>query len=340
MKSFTATLATLAVAGLATATPIYQLGGGQLRPRQEQQGNNDTESSTETAPVSSDPAIISIPSPVQHTGDVDACQGYQLTSANIIDGGVDGQLQLIGNCTAYGPDYNTLDLKVRFETDDRLRVQIKDSDGRAHVVPTQVDYAIGAWSPISEDGSGGATNETSNLVFDWEENPFSFAISRKDDGAVLFNTSGAALIFEEQYLRLRTSLPENSHIQGLGQHNDNFRSASLDYVYSENGHSLPFVLQSADRDGKLHPYHLGKGRLRSPHIHQPLRRPPRLHQPDHRREPFGIRCLPAQLERNGRQVPRERTIPRVQCAWRDFGSVLFRWAHPSRSFETIRPGDR
>ena len=223
MKSISASLATLAIAGFATASPLYQLGNsGRLQGRQEQ--SNETETVAETAPVSSDPAIINIPSPVQHTGDVEACQGYQLTSANVIPGGVDGVLQLIGNCSAYGPDYNTLDLKVRFESEDRLRVQIRDSEGKAHIVPTQVDYAIGAWAPISEDGTGGATNETSNLVFDWEENPFSFAISRKDDGAVLFNTSGAALIFEEQYIRLRTSLPENSHIQGLGQHNDNFRS--------------------------------------------------------------------------------------------------------------------
>lgn len=224
MKSISASLATLALVGYATATPLYQLGNyQQLQRRQEQNQTNETETATETAPVSSDPAIINIPSPVQHTGNVDACQGYQLTSANVIQGGVDGVLELVGNCSAYGPDYNTLDLKVRFETEDRLRVQIKDSEGKAHIVPTQVDYAIGAWSPISTDGNGGATNETSNLQFDWEENPFSFAISRKDDGAVLFNTSGAGLIFEEQYLRLRTALPENSHIQGLGQHNDNFR---------------------------------------------------------------------------------------------------------------------
>jgi hypothetical protein len=222
MKSFS-TVTTLALAAsLANASPLYQLGGGKLIAGRQEQTN---QTSTDTPPpvvTSSDPAIINIPSPVNHTGNVSACQGYQLTSASVITGGVNGVLSLIGNCSAYGPDYSTLNLTVRFETDDRLRVQIADSEGLAHVVPTEVDYAIGAWSPISADGSGGSTNETSNLAFEWKENPFSFAIRSKRSGEVLFDTEGAALIFEEQYLRLRTKLPEGSNIQGLGQHNDNF----------------------------------------------------------------------------------------------------------------------
>ena len=225
MKSFSTVvpLTTLALAAsLANASPLYQLGGGKVLAGRQEQTN---QTSTDTpAPVvsSSDPAIINIPSPVNHTGDVSACQGYQLTSASVITGGVDGVLSLIGNCSAYGPDYSTLNLSVRFETDDRLRVQIADSEGLAHTVPTNVDYAIGAWQPISSDGSGGSTNETSNLAFEWKENPFSFAIKSKKSGEVLFDTEGAALIFEEQYLRLRSKLPEGSNIQGLGQHNDNF----------------------------------------------------------------------------------------------------------------------
>jgi hypothetical protein len=226
MKSFSTVvpLTTLALAAsLANASPLYQLGGGSkvIAGRQEQTNQTSTDT---PAPVvtSSDPAIINIPSPVNHTGNVSACQGYQLTSASVITGGVDGVLSLIGNCSAYGPDYSTLNLSVRFETDDRLRVQIADAEGLAHTVPTNVDYAIGAWQPISADGSGGSTNETSNLAFEWKENPFSFAIKSKKSGEVLFDTEGAALIFEEQYLRLRTKLPEGSNIQGLGQHNDNF----------------------------------------------------------------------------------------------------------------------
>ena len=158
-----------------------------------------------------------IPSPVQHTGDVSACQGYRLTSSTSKDDGtgLDGVLELIGNCSAYGPDYDRLTLTVRYETADRIRVRIVDEQGKAHVVPNDV----ADWPQVDANA---ANNDTSNLSFEWQEDPFSFRIVRKSDGDVLFDTTGQALIFEEQYLRVRSKLAEGSHLQGLGQHNDNF----------------------------------------------------------------------------------------------------------------------
>jgi alpha-glucosidase len=40
---------------------------------------------------------------------------------------------------------------------------------------------------------------------------------------VLFTTSGHALIFEPQYLRLKTTLPPAANIYGLGEHTEPFR---------------------------------------------------------------------------------------------------------------------
>lgn len=215
-----ATLLTTAITWLrltpaAIASPVYQLGqrsSHDLIARQDE----PAESEDDTA-APAEPAIIQIPSPVNHTGDVDSCQGYQLTLATVLDGGagIDGTLQILGNCTAYGPDYETLSLTVRYETDDRIRVRIVDSEGQAHVVPDDV----ASWPEI---GTSGSNNESSNLSFEWQENPFSFRIRRKSDNETIFDTTGQALIFEEQYLRVRSALAEGSHIQGLGQHNDNF----------------------------------------------------------------------------------------------------------------------
>lgn len=212
---FTAAITWLRLTPSVVASPVYQLGRREthdLLARQAEGADNTT--STE-APA--EPEIIQIPSPVNFTGDVDSCQGYQLTEATILDGGagIDGTLQILGNCTAYGPDYETLTLTVRYETDDRIRVRIVDSEGEAHVVPDDV----ASWPEI---GASGSNNESSNLNFEWQENPFSFKISRKSDNEVIFDTTGQALIFEQQYLRVRSALAEGSHIQGLGQHNDNF----------------------------------------------------------------------------------------------------------------------
>lgn len=164
-----------------------------------------------------EPAIRTIPSPVNHTGDVSACAGYRLTSATVRDGetGVDGTLEIIGNCSAYGPDYTTLNLAVWYETADRLRVRITDKEGKAHVVPDDV-------APWPQPGNNSVTNATSKLAFEWVEDPFSFKVVRKDDGDVVFDTTGQTLIFEEQFVRFSSKLSEGSNIQGLGQHNDNF----------------------------------------------------------------------------------------------------------------------
>lgn len=74
-----------------------------------------------------------------------------------------------------------------------------------------------------------ASSNSSNLQFTWTENPFTFAVSRKN-GEVLFNTSGHPMIFESQYLGLRTQLPEEPYLYGLGEHTDNFRLNISNYT--------------------------------------------------------------------------------------------------------------
>jgi len=64
------------------------------------------------------------------------------------------------------------------------------------------------------------------LQFNIVEKPFSFTVTRKENNEVLFNTSSVPLIFEKQYVRLRTKLPANPNIYGLGEHSDSFRFKS------------------------------------------------------------------------------------------------------------------
>lgn len=59
---------------------------------------------------------------------------------------------------------------------------------------------------------------------------------------MLFDTSAASLVFESQYLRLRTSLPDNPNIYGLGEHSDPFRLNTTDYIrtlWSQDAYSIP-----------------------------------------------------------------------------------------------------
>lgn len=90
----------------------------------------------------------------------------------------------------------------------RLHVLIEDQDEEVYQVPTEI-------LPRPNRENGTASN--SELRFSYTASPFSFAVTRKSSGEVLFNTSGAPLIFESQYLNLRTSLPQSPNLYGLGK---------------------------------------------------------------------------------------------------------------------------
>lgn len=74
-----------------------------------------------------------------------------------------------------------------------------------------------------------ATSANSLLAFSYVANPFSFAVQRNDTKETLFNTSGTDLVFETQYIRLRTSLPDDPYIYGLGEDSDPLRRLTANY---------------------------------------------------------------------------------------------------------------
>lgn len=84
--------------------------------------------------------------------------------------------------------------------------------------------------------------DTSTLEFVVVNKPFSFAVKRRGTNEVLFDTSSTALIFESQYLRLRTSLPTNPNLYGLGEDTDPFRLNTTDYIrtlWSRDAYLIP-----------------------------------------------------------------------------------------------------
>jgi alpha-glucosidase len=89
--------------------------------------------------------------------------------------------------------------------------------------------------------NGTSSASTSQLRFNYTENPFSFSVSRPD-GAVLFDTSGSPLIFQNQYLGLRTSLPPNPYLYGLGEHSDPHRLNTTNYtrtIWNRDSYGIP-----------------------------------------------------------------------------------------------------
>lgn len=80
------------------------------------------------------------------------------------------------------------------------------------------------------------------LEFAWEDSPFNSRVLRKANGAVLFDSSAESLIFQDQYLRIRTALPTNPNLYGLGEHSDQFKLKTTHYtrtLWSRDSYGIP-----------------------------------------------------------------------------------------------------
>lgn len=80
------------------------------------------------------------------------------------------------------------------------------------------------------------------MEFSLDEKDFSFTIKDRASGEVIFDSSAAQLVFEDQYLRLRTALPEDPNLYGLGEHSDSFRLNTTDYtrtMWSRDAFGIP-----------------------------------------------------------------------------------------------------
>lgn len=101
-----------------------------------------------------------------------------------------------------------------------MHVQIYDPDLQIYQIPESIIPRPGGLIPCID----------SDLNISIIESPFSFSVSRKSNQDILFDTSNAPFIFEDQYWRLSTSLPEDPNLYGLGEHTDPLRLKTRDYV--------------------------------------------------------------------------------------------------------------
>ncbi|KAK4230277.1 family 31 putative glycoside hydrolase [Podospora fimiseda] len=164
-----------------------------------------------------------------------ACPGYKATNIKTSSNGLTADLTLAGApCNTYGKDLEKLRLQVTYETDNRLHVKIQDPEEQVYQVPESVFSRPSASSKIS--------SRSSSLEFKYKANPFSFSIVRKKTNEVLFDTSSVPLVFQSQYLRLRTSLPENPNLYGLGEHWDPLRLKTDNYIrtlWNQDSYATP-----------------------------------------------------------------------------------------------------
>ncbi|KAJ5226698.1 uncharacterized protein N7469_006704 [Penicillium citrinum] len=167
--------------------------------------------------------------------DLSKCPGYKATRHWQTKSGFYADLSLAGQaCNVYGTDLKDLKLEVEYQTEDRLHVKIKDTNNTVYQVPDDIfpRPGFGQW----------CSPKNSKLKFDFTANPFSFSVSRTDTGEVLFDTSGNKLVFESQYVHLKTHLPPSPHLYGLGEHSDPFMLNTTNYtrtIYTRDAYGTP-----------------------------------------------------------------------------------------------------
>lgn len=113
-------------------------------------------------------------------------------------------------------------------------MKILDTNNTVYQVPDEVfpRPGYGQW----------ASPKNSKLKFNFNASPFSFSVSRTDTGEVLFDTTGNKLVFESQYVYIKTNLPERPHLYGLGEHSDSFQLNSTNYtrtIYTRDAYGTP-----------------------------------------------------------------------------------------------------
>ncbi|ONK65726.1 uncharacterized protein A4U43_C06F300 [Asparagus officinalis] len=160
--------------------------------------------------------------------------GYKVNSVHIDPSGksLAAKLQLINSTSVYGPDIRNLNLFAIFETSNRLRVKITDTDQPRWEIPAQIipresenfHRSLSERSQvILQESPHVLSISDSDLIFTLNNStPFTFTVTRRSakDSDPLFNTTAPGIVFKDQYLEISSSLPGNnrSWLYGLGEH--------------------------------------------------------------------------------------------------------------------------
>ena len=118
--------------------------------------------------------------------------------------------------------------------ESRIHLKITDASNIRYEVPKSVFPRPAVDPRVRPDAA--------QIKFTYTTAPFSFNISRSRTDEVLFTTVNHALIFEPQYLRLKTTLPPMANIYGLGEHTEPFRlneTNTTRTLWSRDAYGIP-----------------------------------------------------------------------------------------------------
>ena len=145
------------------------------------------------------------------------CPGYIASNAVDTDFGLIAQLSLAGPaCNVYGNDIDYLSLTVEYQAQDRLRIEIiptyLDSSNKSHYI---LSDSLVPKPTLDDDAPSPAD---ADLQFSWINDPtFSFTVTRRSSGDVLFSTKGRKIVYEDQFIEFGSAMPPDYNVYGLGE---------------------------------------------------------------------------------------------------------------------------
>eukprot|EP00128_Syssomonas_multiformis_P009239 Colp12_sorted_trinity150504_noHs@21457 len=153
-----------------------------------------------------------------------ASSGYTVAAVNTTSNGFTALLNANSNAPRlYGDDVKQVLLSVFYEENDRLHFKFTDPARQRWEVPTK--YSARPDLPAAK-----AKSPMYDFVIPAVGQAFSFKVVRTADKEVIFDAAG--VIFEDQFLSVTTSLPQNPNIYGLGEHKHPLRLNSDDHFFT------------------------------------------------------------------------------------------------------------
>lgn len=152
----------------------------------------------------------------------DVCPGYIASDVKTTGSGLTASLNLAGpGCSAYGNDIENLTLTVEYQDSNRLHVGIQ---------PRFIGAENETWFILPDvivpkpSADGNTDSDSNDFALSWTNDPtFSFTVTRKSTGEILFTTEGSKIVYEDQFIEFVSPLPENYNLYGLGEVIHGFR---------------------------------------------------------------------------------------------------------------------